>query len=234
MRGEEPRTRDASPHQCRRATSRGTLASVTPQDRKAGNLPHSNLAARAGRWSAQHRKTAVFGWLAFVVDRVRHRRHGRHQDPRSRGAGQRLLARRPTRPAPTRSPKEASESSSSRPRATPRPPTRRSAPRSTTSPHGSTRAEERHRRRVPARQGQRGPDLRGRALRARDLQGPRRPGGVREERRHLAGRRRRRAEGAPRAARRAVRRRLAPPRRSTRRSRRTSSGPRRSRSRSRC
>jgi uncharacterized membrane protein YdfJ with MMPL/SSD domain len=26
-----------------------------------------NLAARAGRWSAQHRKTAVFGWLAFVV-----------------------------------------------------------------------------------------------------------------------------------------------------------------------
>src|SRR5688500_11386318 len=46
---------------------RGTLASVTPQDRKAGKLPHSNLAARAGRWSAQHRKTAIFGWLAFVV-----------------------------------------------------------------------------------------------------------------------------------------------------------------------
>jgi uncharacterized membrane protein YdfJ with MMPL/SSD domain len=40
---------------------------VTPQDRKAGKLPHSNLAARAGRWSAQHRKTAVFGWLAFVA-----------------------------------------------------------------------------------------------------------------------------------------------------------------------
>src|SRR5829696_6043897 len=46
---------------------RGTLASVTPQDRKAGKLPHSNLAARAGRWSAQHRKIAVFGWLAFVA-----------------------------------------------------------------------------------------------------------------------------------------------------------------------
>jgi RND superfamily putative drug exporter len=30
-------------------------------------LPHSNLAARAGRWSAQHRKTAIFGWLAFVA-----------------------------------------------------------------------------------------------------------------------------------------------------------------------
>ena len=27
----------------------------------------TNLAARAGRWSAQHRKKAVFGWLAFVI-----------------------------------------------------------------------------------------------------------------------------------------------------------------------
>ena len=26
-----------------------------------------NLAARAGRWSARHRKKAVFGWLAFVL-----------------------------------------------------------------------------------------------------------------------------------------------------------------------
>ena len=26
-----------------------------------------NIAARAGRWSAQHRKKAVFGWLAFVI-----------------------------------------------------------------------------------------------------------------------------------------------------------------------
>ena len=26
-----------------------------------------NLAARAGRWSAQHRKTAILGWLAFVI-----------------------------------------------------------------------------------------------------------------------------------------------------------------------
>jgi len=29
--------------------------------------PHSNLAARMGRWSANHWKTATFGWLAFVV-----------------------------------------------------------------------------------------------------------------------------------------------------------------------
>ena len=26
-----------------------------------------NVAARAGRWSARHRKTAVFGWILFVV-----------------------------------------------------------------------------------------------------------------------------------------------------------------------
>ncbi len=31
-------------------------------------LRHStNIAARMGRWSAGHRKTAIFGWLAFVV-----------------------------------------------------------------------------------------------------------------------------------------------------------------------
>ena len=26
-----------------------------------------NLAARAGRWSATHRKTAIIGWIVFVV-----------------------------------------------------------------------------------------------------------------------------------------------------------------------
>jgi uncharacterized membrane protein YdfJ with MMPL/SSD domain len=29
--------------------------------------PSSTLAARMGRWSASHRKTAIFGWLAFVL-----------------------------------------------------------------------------------------------------------------------------------------------------------------------
>ena len=29
--------------------------------------PHSNLAARMGRWSAGHWKTATFGWLALVI-----------------------------------------------------------------------------------------------------------------------------------------------------------------------
>ncbi|MEA2444524.1 MAG: heme transporter [Thermoleophilales bacterium] len=32
-----------------------------------GNKPSRNIAARAGRWSASHRKTAIFGWLAFVL-----------------------------------------------------------------------------------------------------------------------------------------------------------------------
>jgi uncharacterized membrane protein YdfJ with MMPL/SSD domain len=32
-----------------------------------GNKPPRNIAARAGRWSASHRKTAIFGWLAFVL-----------------------------------------------------------------------------------------------------------------------------------------------------------------------
>jgi uncharacterized membrane protein YdfJ with MMPL/SSD domain len=30
-------------------------------------MPKRNLAARAGRWSALHKKTAIFGWLAFVI-----------------------------------------------------------------------------------------------------------------------------------------------------------------------
>ena len=31
-------------------------------------LKHSNnLAARMGRWSAGHKKTAIFGWLAFIA-----------------------------------------------------------------------------------------------------------------------------------------------------------------------
>jgi uncharacterized membrane protein YdfJ with MMPL/SSD domain len=33
----------------------------------AGSVQRENLAARAGRWSARHWKTAVFGWLAFVL-----------------------------------------------------------------------------------------------------------------------------------------------------------------------
>src|SRR3954452_9278770 len=31
------------------------------------NTPSRNIAARAGHWSATHRKTAIFGWLGFVI-----------------------------------------------------------------------------------------------------------------------------------------------------------------------
>ena len=31
------------------------------------NTRIKGIAARAGRWSARHRKVAIFGWLAFVV-----------------------------------------------------------------------------------------------------------------------------------------------------------------------
>jgi uncharacterized membrane protein YdfJ with MMPL/SSD domain len=37
---------------------------MTANPKTNGN---GNLAARAGRWSAQHRKKAIFGWLAFVI-----------------------------------------------------------------------------------------------------------------------------------------------------------------------
>ena len=33
----------------------------------AGSVDRENLAARVGRWSARHWKTAVFGWLGFVL-----------------------------------------------------------------------------------------------------------------------------------------------------------------------
>ena len=36
------------------------------------SVPHHsrNVAARMGRWSASHRKLAIFGWLAFVISAV--------------------------------------------------------------------------------------------------------------------------------------------------------------------
>lgn len=30
-------------------------------------MQNRNIAARAGHWSARHRKTAILGWLAFVL-----------------------------------------------------------------------------------------------------------------------------------------------------------------------
>jgi uncharacterized membrane protein YdfJ with MMPL/SSD domain len=38
-----------------------------PRNRRATARGPNNLAARMGRWSASHRKLAIFGWLAFVA-----------------------------------------------------------------------------------------------------------------------------------------------------------------------
>src|SRR5436305_10106359 len=40
------------------------LEEIDMSAKSTANLP---LAARAGRWSAQHRKKAIWGWMAFVV-----------------------------------------------------------------------------------------------------------------------------------------------------------------------
>src|SRR5918993_537239 len=43
-------------------------APAPAKEKTVSPLKHSrNTAARMGRWSASHWKTAVFGWLAFVV-----------------------------------------------------------------------------------------------------------------------------------------------------------------------
>jgi len=39
----------------------------TSPNEKSATDPGPNPAARMGRWSAQHRKTAIWGWLAFVI-----------------------------------------------------------------------------------------------------------------------------------------------------------------------
>ena len=59
-------------------------------------LKHSkSFAARMGRWSASHWKTATFGWLAFVIVVVRHGHRRAHADDRARRT---LLSARPARP----------------------------------------------------------------------------------------------------------------------------------------
>ena len=86
--------------------------------------PSRNIAARAGRWSARHRKTAVLGWIAFVVAGLHGRPEPRHEDPHARAVrawatpGQRRQDRRRT-PTPTGSTRRSS--SRARPLKTERP-----------------------------------------------------------------------------------------------------------------
>ena len=50
----------------------------------------TNLAARMGHWSATHRKTAIFGWLAFVacMFMVGNIVGTKQLDPKTSGAGE--------------------------------------------------------------------------------------------------------------------------------------------------
>src|SRR5690349_22784901 len=43
-----------------------SASSTRRSDLTAGNTPRG-IASRAGVWSAQHRKLAIWGWLVFVV-----------------------------------------------------------------------------------------------------------------------------------------------------------------------
>src|SRR5690349_8383997 len=43
------------------------LLQVLHHPSQGATMPSRNLAARVGRWSALHRKTAILGWIAFVV-----------------------------------------------------------------------------------------------------------------------------------------------------------------------
>src|SRR5262245_51907864 len=43
------------------------VSSTTPRRNEMSRKTRNNVAARMGRWSADHWKTATFGWLAFVV-----------------------------------------------------------------------------------------------------------------------------------------------------------------------
>ena len=143
---------------------------------------HANtFAARAGRWSAQHRKTAIWGWIAFVVvafvigGAVGVKKPDRLHRPR------RLRPRRPARPRPLpegrgreRPRPGAARAASARRRRSARPSTTRSPP--------SRRKPRVAEVESPLRHGQRGPDRQGRPLRPRELQGPRRRGPDRRRR----------------------------------------------------
>ena len=50
-------------HEPEEPVTQGQTVQVTADEPR----PSRNLAARMGRWSASHKKTAIFGWLAFVA-----------------------------------------------------------------------------------------------------------------------------------------------------------------------
>ena len=65
------RPRRVGPYRLAPGRTRGRWVPRWERRRPAGTFPGMNsprnLAASAGRWSAQHRKTAIIGWILFVV-----------------------------------------------------------------------------------------------------------------------------------------------------------------------
>ncbi len=162
----------------------------------------TNVAARMGRWSATHRKTAIIGWFAFVIasfaigDRGRHEDHRPERHQRGRGP-----AGRPHHP---RRRLQAGRADGVRPRAVedadrhrPRVPRGRR--------YGDREARDLsagHEAPLALREGQRGPGLGGRPLGPDPVQPEghlRRGHGLH---RHDRGRHRSGAEGQPRLHRR--------------------------------
>ena len=133
----------------------------------------SNLAARMGRWSASHWKTATFGWLALRRRRLRDRRRGRDEERRPEHAGpgesgrmDRILDAGFKQPAAESVLIQSDSLAAGRPAF---------RPRSRTSSHASRRSRP---SRTSARRStrQRGPDREGRARGARRVRHPRRQG----------------------------------------------------------
>ena len=155
------------------------------------NHTSRNLAARMGRWSASHWKTATFGWLAFVLiafglgGMVGTRNIESTNGPGESGRMNRILddgvqaARRRARTDPARRARSERSGFPDNHRGRRRP---------------RIRARRGRGRSLAARLGQRGPDLEGRTLRARRVPDPRPEGrGGRQDRRRPRGGRRLRA-----------------------------------------
>src|SRR4029078_4984418 len=51
----------------RRHASSAYRQVLRPLSKEQYRVHANTFAARAGRWSAQHRKTAIWGWIAFVA-----------------------------------------------------------------------------------------------------------------------------------------------------------------------
>src|ERR1700710_2684584 len=59
--------RDACQPHWKGARALGVWAGLIQPTERNQMQSKKNIAARAARWSATHRKLAIFGWLAFVV-----------------------------------------------------------------------------------------------------------------------------------------------------------------------